>query len=251
MKSAKKILAAFLAVVLLLSGTSLLASAATAQSVGTNSIYDGDALVIEKTYRVHVGDTVKLDKVAGAEYADAMILGDNADGIDFTFKAAGGTESFTAVQYGVYLMHTTYIKWIYDAAADDYIVHVVKETDALIIVEDPLGMGEVTTMAAHDETFRYKQSSGSDDNYVWANPNVETKNNDEAYYTVVYVPDDLHGSAVRFDGSVYTKLTNKSHCTVYVLDAAGHILHDTCTITVKYVWWQQLIRIFLFGFIWY
>ena len=25
----------------------------------------------------------------------------------------------------------------------------------------------------------------------------------------------------------------------------------TCTVTVKYAWWQQLIRIFLFGFLWY
>lgn len=39
--------------------------------------------------------------------------------------------------------------------------------------------------------------------------------------------------------------------TVTVKDTNGNSVEKVCTVTVRYVWWQWLIRIFLFGWIWY
>ena len=39
--------------------------------------------------------------------------------------------------------------------------------------------------------------------------------------------------------------------TVTVKDTNGNSVEKVCTVTVRYAWWQWLIHIFLFGWIWY
>ena len=50
------------------------------------------------------------------------------------------------------------------------------------------------------------------------------------------------------DGNVYA--AGKGSATVTVESADGSI-KDTCNVTVKYAWWQWIIIIVLFGWIWY
>lgn len=53
---------------------------------------------------------------------------------------------------------------------------------------------------------------------------------------------------VREDGTVTAVGAGTA---VITADSVQGGKHAACTVTVRYAWWQQLIRIFLFGRIWY
>ena len=72
-----------------------------------------------------------------------------------------------------------------------------------------------------------------------------------AYVTLSYSSYDDGRISIDDDGMIYGKKTGSTDVTVTAADTAGNILTDTCTVTVKYAWWQWLIRIFLLGFLWY
>ena len=74
---------------------------------------------------------------------------------------------------------------------------------------------------------------------------------EECDYTVEYMSSDPYVASVSEDGYVYGNGTGMVEITVTVTDEYGHIVEDTCTVTVEYAWWQWLILIFLFGWIWY
>ena len=47
------------------------------------------------------------------------------------------------------------------------------------------------------------------------------------------------------------KLTATGIGTATITATTADNRTETCTVTVQYAWWQKLIRIFLFGWIWY
>ncbi len=53
------------------------------------------------------------------------------------------------------------------------------------------------------------------------------------------------------DGRITAKAPGTAVITVTATHSDGGTAQAACTLTVRYVWWQWLIRIFLFGFIWY
>ena len=53
------------------------------------------------------------------------------------------------------------------------------------------------------------------------------------------------------DGIVHALKIGTTSVTVTASDEAGNTESCKCTVTVRYAWWQILIRIFLLGFIWY
>lgn len=250
MKKTTKILAVVLTLIMLLSTAPLFASAAGAakpQAIKECSVFDGDELKIDKTVRMELGETEYFTGMVGEQYSSAAIISDNWWSIEINYDEGEDysvVESFTAVEYGV----TVVTVEAFDADFDK-----IGEYTWLIVVVDPDGMGEIAYMSADDATFRYKETWDKDYGYTtFVYPNIEAADEDGVYCAVVYVPtDNYYSSPVGTDGTIYTEYVGSSYCNVYAIDAAGHIFQDTCTITVKYTFWQWLIRIFLLGFLWY
>lgn len=70
-------------------------------------------------------------------------------------------------------------------------------------------------------------------------------------YTVSFSSTDPSIASVDRNGSVSTGKTGSATITCTVTDEYGNTVTDTCEITVKYNWWQWIIVIVLFGWIWY
>lgn len=70
----------------------------------------------------------------------------------------------------------------------------------------------------------------ADVNYKSSNPNVVMVDN---------------------NGNVYGAKKGSATITCTVTDKYGNSVSDTCQVTVSYAWWQWIVKIVLFGFIWY
>ena len=53
------------------------------------------------------------------------------------------------------------------------------------------------------------------------------------------------------NGNVYAAKTGSATITVTVTDEYGNKVTDTCDVNAQYTWWQWIIVIVLFGWIWY
>ena len=53
------------------------------------------------------------------------------------------------------------------------------------------------------------------------------------------------------NGNISTVHKGSTTITCMVTDEYSNIVKDTCTVNVKFQWWQWLIWILLFGFLWY
>ena len=56
---------------------------------------------------------------------------------------------------------------------------------------------------------------------------------------------------VNDSGKITTNGTGSATITVTVTDEYGNTVTDTCEVKVAYNWWQWIIVIVLFGWIWY
>lgn len=70
-------------------------------------------------------------------------------------------------------------------------------------------------------------------------------------YTVEYESSAPGVVTVDENGNIITNGTGDAEITVTVTDEFGNVAEDTCTVTVSYAWWQWIIVIVLFGWIWY
>lgn len=70
-------------------------------------------------------------------------------------------------------------------------------------------------------------------------------------YTVKYSSSDPSVAAVDKDGNITTHHKGTAVITCEVTDSTGKVSKDTCTVNVKFQWWQWIIWILLFGFLWY
>ena len=77
-----------------------------------------------------------------------------------------------------------------------------------------------------------------------------TKDNG-AIYTTSYTGYDNQIVSVDSDGNVVALKSGSTTVKCSIEDNCGNTVECVCQITVKYSWWQILIRIFLLGFIWY
>ncbi len=80
-------------------------------------------------------------------------------------------------------------------------------------------------------------------------PNVAA--DEGVQYTLAYSGFDSGIISVDENGSVTTRKAGTTTVTVTATDEYGNKAEAKCTVTVKYAWWQMLIRIFLFGWLWY
>ena len=77
-----------------------------------------------------------------------------------------------------------------------------------------------------------------------------------ASYTVTYTSSNPSVATVDNNGKVTSVKQSglnrgSTVITCTVTDSYGNTVSDTCTVTVNFTWWQWIIKIVLFGWIWY
>ncbi|GEM_PF-2539601 len=70
-------------------------------------------------------------------------------------------------------------------------------------------------------------------------------------YTVTYLSSDPSIVIVDAKGNVYGAKPGAATVTLSVTDEQGNTVVNTCKVTVRLAFWQWMIRILLFGWIWY
>ncbi len=70
-------------------------------------------------------------------------------------------------------------------------------------------------------------------------------------YRVEYSSSDSSVARVDGNGNVYGAGTGSATITCTVIDEFGNTVSDTCKVEVSYQWWEWIIVIVLFGWIWY
>ena len=103
-------------------------------------------------------------------------------------------------------------------------------------------VGKVNSVSVSDITLNYKASTT-------LKPTIKADSN--ANYTVGYSSSNTKVATVDKNGKVYAAGTGNATITCTVTDSLGNVVTDTCKVTVKYSFGQWLIKIFLFGWIWY
>ena len=121
---------------------------------------------------------------------------------------------------------------------DGYIVFTTNRFGDWAIIQT----AEMPTVSVNDIGLNYKKS-------VALNPSVTVDEN--ASYTVTYTSSDTSVARVDENGKVYGAKKGSTEITVTVTDEYSNTVSDTCKVNVTYAWWQWIIVIVLFGWIWY
>ena len=93
-----------------------------------------------------------------------------------------------------------------------------------------------------DITLNYKSSA-------LLSPKVKTSG--DVQCTVKYSSSNTKVATVDENGKVYGVGQGTAKITCTVTDPEGNVATDTCTVKVTYTWWQWIIKVVLFGWIWY
>lgn len=100
----------------------------------------------------------------------------------------------------------------------------------------------VKSVKVDDVTINYKKSAA-------LKPQITSDQG--VKYTVKYESSNPKAATVDKDGNVYGAKKGTADIEVTVTDENGNTVTDTCKVTVKYTFGQWLIKILLFGWIWY
>lgn len=113
------------------------------------------------------------------------------------------------------------------------------EMSPFSIYNEPQSVDKVTVS---DMIIKYKDS-------VTLKPEITAADGSE--YTVKYESSNQNVATVDKDGNITTLHKGETKITCTVTDEYGNSVKDTCTVTVKFQWWQWLVWVLLFGFLWY
>lgn len=123
--------------------------------------------------------------------------------------------------------------------ANGYIEFETEHFSYYAIVEK---LGKVNSVSVGNISMNYKDSTT-------VTPSI---NADEGVkYTVSYSSSDTGIAQVDANGKITATGKGNATITVTVKDQYGNTVTDTCNVEVKYSWWQWIIVIVLFGWIWY
>ena len=122
---------------------------------------------------------------------------------------------------------------------DGYVIFKTNHFSEYAIVEQS---ANVKSVSVSDITLNYKKSAT-------IKPTI--KADEGAKYTVKYSSSNTKVATVDDNGKVYAAKKGSATITCTVTDSNGNTVQDTCKVTVKYSFGQWLIKILLFGWIWY
>lgn len=122
---------------------------------------------------------------------------------------------------------------------DGYVIFKTNHFSEYAIVEQS---ANVKSVSVSDIKLNYKKSAT-------IKPTI--KSDDGAKYTVKYSSSNTKVATVDENGKVYAAKKGSATITCTVTDSNGNTVQDTCKVTVKYSFGQWLIKILLFGWIWY
>ena len=103
-------------------------------------------------------------------------------------------------------------------------------------------LGKVNSVSVSDIALDYKASATITPT-ISADAGVK--------YTVTYSSSNPSVASVDANGKVVAGKTGSATITVTVKDEFGNTVSDTCEVKVNYNWWQWIIVVVLFGWIWY
>ncbi len=122
---------------------------------------------------------------------------------------------------------------------DGYVIFKTNHFSEYAIVEQS---ANVKSVSVSDIKLNYKKSTT-------IMPSITA--DDGAKYTVKYSSSNTKVATVDENGKVYAAKKGSATITCTVTDSNGNTVQDTCKVTVKYSFGQWLIKILLFGWIWY
>lgn len=120
--------------------------------------------------------------------------------------------------------------------------YIVFRTNHFSYFEITEEVGKVNSVSISNLSLNYKASST-------LKPTVNAEEGTK--YTIEYSSSDANVATVDKNGKVYAAGTGNATITCTVTDSWGNVVADTCKVTVGYAWWQWIIIIVLFGWIWY
>lgn len=113
--------------------------------------------------------------------------------------------------------------------------------DATIHYE-PKVKAKVNSVSIDDISMNYKNSAT-------ITPSIDA--DDGVEYTISYTSSNDSVARVDQNGKVTSTGKGNATITCTVTDELGNTVTDTCNVEVNYSWWQWIIVIVLFGWIWY
>ena len=122
---------------------------------------------------------------------------------------------------------------------DGYVIFKTNHFSEYAIVEQS---ANVKSVSVSDIKLNYKKSTT-------ITPSITA--DDGAKYTVKYSSSNTKVATVDENGKVYAAKKGSATITCTVTDSNGNTVQDTCKLTIKYSFGQWLIKILLFGWIWY
>lgn len=123
---------------------------------------------------------------------------------------------------------------------DEYVVFQTDHFSYYAFVE--VATGRVTGVSVSDITINYKKSTT-------ITPDITA--DFDAEYTIEYETPNLKVATVDENGNVYAAKRGEATITCTVTDSNSNTVSDTCNVNVKHSFGQWLIKILLFGWIWY
>lgn len=195
------------------------------QAVATMHLQAGQTCTAAASGAVAGNEYVLLARTAGA----TALTPDTTLYIDQQ-TASGSTVSFTYVP----------------RTGGDALIEIIGDfgsgIEARTVTSPDTPAGKIHAVTANDLTLIYKKDGKIE-------PTVTADSG--AAYTLTFTSSNPKVAAVDENGNVKTVKKGTAEITVTAADESGNTVECTCRVTVKYAWWQWLIRILLLGFIWY
>jgi len=237
-KTCKKLLAVILALTMLLAIVPTMASAKSYPEI--------EGIQVREKKVMSVGDTYTIKKQKAATEINAIWYGYVDYVVDFCYDEEDSSEvTLEAVCEGVELVRVSNYKYDsrnewYDLIDEYYIVVIVESEE--VSVED---MGEITSLYDTYTSCNYR----SGDCLYACFDSLDGEYG--TYFTEYYVT--YNGDIFVDEGGIIDTYSSTGNASgvYYVIDAQGNIFSADFEAEVTYTFWQHLIRIFLFGWLWY
>lgn len=181
--------------------------------------------------------------VSGAkEYPMVGATTDENGEILYMYEIPEGTErvTVTPLQEGAKFVYMEEVREFDGMDEGELILSTTDEVEHKDEIWRPVG--KVYSVNIDDVTLNYKNS---------AIINTTVDSDEGATYKKEYHSSDESVVTVDEDGKITTHGKGSATITCVVTDENGNTVEDTCKVTVNYAFWQWLIVILLFGWIWY